>query len=77
MEMKFNNFTSQIRENTAFFVLFAICSFLIGMICGFFLSPIKKGVTIGSNNHVVNKESGGLIDTDDWSMDYDEDEMEF
>ena len=68
---------NRVKDDNATFIIFSFFCFLLGMICGFFLSPIKKGVTIGSNNHVVNKETGGLIDTDDWSMDYDEDEMEF
>ena len=37
--------------------LITLCSFLLGMILGFYLSPIKKGVTVGCNNGNNNKVS--------------------
>lgn len=69
-------FLQRIRENAYSVWLMTACAFLLGMVFGFFLSPVKKGVTIGSNNHVVNKEDdyAGCVD---WTMDYDEDAMEF
>ena len=31
-------------------VIFSLFFFLIGLLAGFFLAPIKKGMTIGCNN---------------------------
>lgn len=44
------SFTENLKESSAAIWLFAICSFLLGVIIGFCCSPIKNGVTIGSNN---------------------------
>ncbi|EWM53673.1 hypothetical protein [Ruminococcus flavefaciens] len=43
-------FNEEIRSSSAALWLFALCSFLIGVIVGFMFSPIKKGVKIGCNN---------------------------
>ncbi len=43
-------FTEDIKSSSTAVWLFAVCSFLAGVIVGFFLSPIKKGVKIGCNN---------------------------
>ena len=40
----------EIKSCTIALWLFAICSFLIGIIVGFFIAPVKKGVKIGCNN---------------------------
>ena len=31
-------------------VIFSLFALLVGLVCGFFLAPIKKGMTIGCNN---------------------------
>lgn len=31
-------------------VIFSLLSLLVGLLAGFFLAPIKKGMTIGCNN---------------------------
>jgi len=43
-------FNEEVRSSSTALWLFALCSFLIGIIIGFFLSPIKKGIKIGCNN---------------------------
>ncbi len=43
-------FTEELRKSNTAIWLFAVCSFLAGIVLGFFLSPIKKGVKIGCNN---------------------------
>ncbi|MBQ2824502.1 MAG: hypothetical protein IJF18_07985 [Oscillospiraceae bacterium] len=46
-----SNFIEKIKEdkNTPI-ILAALIGFLAGLVLGFVLSPVKKGVTIGSNN---------------------------
>lgn len=44
--------------------------FLLGVIIGFIFSPVKNGVSIGNNNHIVgNKDDDEVcgIDVDDES----------
>ena len=43
-------FTEEVKNSSTAVWLFVVCSFLAGIIVGFFLSPIKKGVKIGCNN---------------------------
>lgn len=44
-------------------VLFAVCLFLLGVVIGFLLAPIKKGISCGNNNgNTYNND-------DDWSFD--------
>lgn len=31
-------------------ILSVVCAFLVGIICGFLFSPIKKGIYCGNNN---------------------------
>ena len=47
------------NPNTPIYVALLI-GFLIGMVCGFLLAPVKKGVSIGSNNSIT-----ALDDDDD------------
>lgn len=60
-------FTEEIRNSNTAVWLFAVCSFLAGVIFGFFLSPIKKGIKIGCNNgnNTYEKESAMLPYDDD------------
>lgn len=44
-------------------VLLAVCLFLLGVVIGFLIAPIKKGISCGNNNG--NTYSGD----DDWSFD--------
>lgn len=69
-------FTDKVRENNVSVWLFAACSLLLGIIIGFCFAPIKKGMRIASNNHIVNKESLGYDDDydDDDYDDYDDEE---
>ena len=65
-------FTEDIKSSSTAVWLFAVCSFLAGVIVGFFLSPIKKGVKIGCNNgnNTYEKEP-------DMLPYYDDDEIKF
>ena len=45
-----SKFTEKLKSSDTAIWMFAVCSFLAGIIVGFFLSPIKKGVKIGCNN---------------------------
>ena len=72
--MKKINYTDQIRENSVAVWLFAACSLLLGIIIGFCFAPIKKGMRIASNNHIVNRESLGYDDDDD-DDDYDDEDV--
>lgn len=52
-------------------VIFSLFAMLVGVLAGFFLSPVKRGMTIGCNNG--NK----YISKDDADKDFHEDlEME-
>ena len=73
--MKKISFTDQIRENSVAVWLLAACSLLLGIIIGFCFAPIKKGMRIASNNHIVNRESLGYDDDDDDDDDYDDEDV--
>ena len=52
-------------------VIFSLFALLMGLLAGFFLAPIKKGMTIGCNN------GNNYISKDDADKDFPEDlEME-
>ena len=46
-------------------VIFSLLSLLVGMIAGFFIAPIKKGMTIGCNNgnNYISKSEAELLMT--------------
>ena len=69
--MKKCNCIESIRESSSAVVLFGLCGFLLGIMFGFFLSPIKKGITIGSNNTVNNFKDDEL---DGYGFDDDDDQ---
>lgn len=47
---------NKIKEDYSAEVLFlAILSFLTGLVAGFLISPVKKGITIGSYNGCNNR----------------------
>ncbi|WP_295210819.1 hypothetical protein [Ruminococcus sp.] len=49
--------------------------FLLGVIIGLFVSPIKNGVTIGSNNNIRKGGCDDHFDPDDYDdFDYDDDD---
>ena len=48
--MKKCDFTSKVQENAVSVWLFAVCSFLFGVIVGFCFAPVKKGIKVGNNN---------------------------
>ncbi|MBR1862470.1 MAG: hypothetical protein IJ806_00060 [Ruminococcus sp.] len=33
--------------------------FMLGVVCGFFIAPMKNGMTIASNNAISNNENNG------------------
>ena len=49
-------FTKDVQSSGTATWLFGICSFLLGIIIGLFLSPIKNGITIGCNNSIVSND---------------------
>ena len=52
-------------------IIFSLFSFLLGLVTGFFIAPIKKGMTIGCNN------GNNYISKDEADEDFHEDlEME-
>ncbi len=51
------------NENTPIYLAFTL-GILTGTIIGFLASPVKAGVTIGSNNNIENNE-GFCKDEDD------------
>ncbi len=62
------NFTNSLKESSAAVWLFAICGLLLGIIIGFCLSPVKKGMTVGCNNGNTNVKkdyTGCSLDADD------------
>jgi hypothetical protein len=34
-----------------------LIGFLIGIVCGFFIAPVKKGISVGSNNTIAPLEN--------------------
>lgn len=44
------------QEDKTTLILLSIVCFLAGLVLGFMLSPVKSGVTIGSNNVIANGE---------------------
>ena len=57
--------TSSLKESSAAIWLLALCSFLLGIIVGFCWSPVKNGVTIGSNNKSFENENCAINYNDD------------
>ncbi|MDE6086995.1 MAG: hypothetical protein K2G25_01250 [Oscillospiraceae bacterium] len=52
--------TEKIKQNENLpLYLCLVIIFLLGMIAGFLIAPVKKGIAIGSNNRI------GLTDADD------------
>ncbi len=47
--------------------------FLLGVILGIILAPVKNGVSIGNNNNIV----GGKDDDDDCCEDYCDDDEDY
>lgn len=43
------------QEDSVTLILLTIVTFLCGIIIGFISSPIKAGISCGSNNTVINK----------------------
>ena len=62
------NFTDSLKESSAAVWLFGICAFLFGIIVGFWWSPVKNGITIGSNNKITKDEEDYI----DYGFDDDE-----
>lgn len=56
-------------------LIFSLFSFTVGLIIGFFLAPIKKGMTIGCNNgnNYIKKDSDESDEfTEDLAMEMSE-----
>lgn len=55
-------------------VIFSLASLLLGLLAGFFLAPIKKGMTIGCNNgnSYISKEEAEKEFHDDLEMELNE-----
>ena len=69
------NFTEEVKSSSTSVWLFAVCSFLLGILIGFLFAPVKKGVKIGCDNKSVSGASDkGLYDFDN---DDDEDVVRF
>ena len=53
--------------------------FLLGVIIGLVVSPVKKGVTIGCNNKISKGGSNDHFDPDEYydDCDFDDDEDDF
>lgn len=49
-------------------VLSVICAFLGGIIIGFYISPIKKGIYCGNNNG-NNNGNTNCCEEDNWEID--------
>lgn len=47
-------FTEEVKSTNTSLWLFAVCSFLLGIVVGFMFSPIKKGVKIGCDNKALS-----------------------
>lgn len=47
-------------------VLFAVCLFLLGVVIGFLMAPIKKGISCGNNNGNTYR------DADNWCFEDEE-----
>ena len=47
----------KIRNENVSVVLLSLCCFFAGMVCGFLVAPVKKGITIGSNNSFKNSNN--------------------
>ena len=43
------------QEDKTVFILLTVVSFLSGIICGFLISPIKRGISVG-NTSISNNE---------------------
>ncbi|MEE5993813.1 MAG: hypothetical protein V3G42_11300 [Oscillospiraceae bacterium] len=66
MKLKKTDIVERIAENpnTPLYLALLI-GFLIGMICGFLIAPVKKGVSIGSNNSITSFEDDDDEDEED------------
>lgn len=55
-------------------VIFSLFSLLVGMLAGFFLAPIKRGMTIGCNNgnSYISKSEADKDFADDLEMEMNE-----
>ncbi len=65
------NFTDSLKESSAAVWLFGICAFLLGIIVGFWWSPVKNGITIGSNNKSYENDNCAVSyngdDEEEWN----------
>lgn len=55
-------------------VIFSLFALLMGLLAGFFLAPIKKGMTIGCNNgnNYISKDDADKDFHDDLEMEMNE-----
>lgn len=55
-------------------VIFSLFALLMGLLAGFFLAPIKKGMTIGCNNgnNYISKDDADKDFHDDLKMEMNE-----
>ena len=55
-------------------VIFSLFAMLAGLLAGFFLSPVKKGMTIGCNNgnNYISKDEADKEFHDDLEMEMNE-----
>lgn len=65
------NLIDKAQNDTTTMWLFAAVCFLFGIVIGIILAPVKKGLSIGSNNTII----GG--DDDDEDEKYDDEEIKF
>lgn len=60
------------QEDKTTLILISIVCFLLGIVIGIVIAPVKKGLSIGSNNTIIG---GDDDEDDDWHDGYDEDEV--
>ena len=66
------------NEYTVSYFWKGLALFLLGVIIGLFISPIKKGVTIGCNNKIGKHNCDDHFDPDEYydGYDFDDDDLD-
>lgn len=59
------------QNDSTIMLLTVVASFLLGIVIGILAAPVKKGLSIGSNNTIVGCDDNDEDDDDDYEYGYE------